>query len=144
MANFVTKLVTGALPLFGGLTQNQTNGLFEGYGNLPKYLGELEGHPPPWGNHTWGGDTVTERPPNTGVTRHYHFNVHKKVLAPDGFTKEMMVINGQYPGPLIEANWGDWVEIKVTNQLENEGTSIHWHGLLQNETPWYDGVPGSK
>lgn len=29
----------------------------------------------------------------------------------------------------------------VHNQLD-EGTSLHWHGLLQNETPWFDGVPG--
>lgn len=24
----------------------------------------------------------------------------------------------------------------------DEGTSLHWHGLLQTETPWFDGVPG--
>jgi FtsP/CotA-like multicopper oxidase with cupredoxin domain len=31
----------------------------------------------------------------------------------------------------------------VNNQIFNpeEGTSMHWHGFLQKETPWYDGVP---
>lgn len=49
-------------------------------------------------------------------------------------------MNNQFPGPLIEANWGDYIEITVHNDLENEGTSIHWHGFLQTATPWYDGV----
>jgi len=43
----------------------------------------------------------------------------------------MLVANGQFPGPMIEANWGDWIEVAVTNDLVIEGTSIHWHGFLQ-------------
>jgi FtsP/CotA-like multicopper oxidase with cupredoxin domain len=46
---------------------------------------------------------------------------------------EMLVINGAFPGPTIEANWGDWIQVRVTNQLQ-EGTSLHWHGLLQQNT----------
>lgn len=36
--------------------------------------------------------------------------------------------------------------VTVNNQIEgpSEGTSIHWHGLLQRETPWFDGVPGGE
>jgi FtsP/CotA-like multicopper oxidase with cupredoxin domain len=30
---------------------------------------------------------------------------------------------------------------RVTNDLTDEGTALHAHGLLQTETPWYDGVP---
>ena len=45
----------------------------------------------------------------------------------------MIVVNGAYPGPTLEANWGDWVEVTVHNQLE-EGTAVHWHGLLQQNT----------
>lgn len=58
----------------------------------------------------------------------------------------MIVINGQFPAPLIEASWGDWVEVTVKNSIQNppEGTAIHWHALRQKETPWYDGVPGGK
>ena len=54
-----------------------------------------------------------------------------------------MVVNGAVPGPLIEANWGDWIEVAVHNQLTTEGTSLHWHGLLQQGTPYMDGVPGT-
>lgn len=108
---------------------------------LPPFLGGSQGIP--WGNMTAGGTNVYEQTPDTGVTRHYTFNVGRATLAPDGYEKEMMVINGQFPGPLIEANWGDWIEVTVTNSIANppEGTALHWHGLLQKKTPWYDGVP---
>jgi FtsP/CotA-like multicopper oxidase with cupredoxin domain len=54
-----------------------------------------------------------------------------------------MYINGQFPGPMIEANWGDWIQVTVRNNITGpeDGTSVHWHGMLQKETPWMDGVP---
>src|SRR5689334_1344250 len=36
--------------------------------------------------------------------------------------------NGQVPGPVIEANVGDVLEVRLTNSLP-EPTTIHWHGL---------------
>jgi FtsP/CotA-like multicopper oxidase with cupredoxin domain len=36
-----------------------------------------------------------------------------------------------FPGPLIEANTGDQIVVKVTNNMVN-GTAIHWHGMYQN------------
>ena len=45
----------------------------------------------------------------------------------DGFTREVYLINGQQPGPLIEANQGDTLEVTVFNDLDVENT-IHWHG----------------
>ncbi|KAF2167126.1 multicopper oxidase [Zasmidium cellare ATCC 36951] len=108
---------------------------------LPPFLGGSQGIP--WGNMTAGGTNVYEQTPDTGVTRSYDFTIARATLAPEGIPKEMMLINGQYPGPLIEANWGDMIEVTVTNSITGpeEGTALHWHGLLQKETPWYDGVP---
>jgi FtsP/CotA-like multicopper oxidase with cupredoxin domain len=63
-------------------------------------------------------------------------------MAPDGVEKEMYVYNGQFPGPLIEANWGDTLVIHVQNNLQTNGTSIHWHGFLQHMNVANDGVPG--
>lgn len=54
----------------------------------------------------------------------------------------MLVINGQFPGPKIEANWGDFIQITVNNQLQNNGTSLHWHGFRQLLTNTQDGVNG--
>lgn len=49
-------------------------------------------------------------------------------------------INGTVPGPLIRLKEGQDVRIAVTNDLTEEDTSIHWHGLL---LPFQmDGVPG--
>ncbi|KAF2837587.1 multicopper oxidase [Patellaria atrata CBS 101060] len=45
------------------------------------------------------------------------------------------------PGPLIEANWGDTVKVTVINELENNETFIHFHGIRQNYTNQHDGVP---
>ena len=53
----------------------------------------------------------------------------------------MLVINGQFPGPLIRVNLGDRLLINVTNQL-SQPTTLHWHGLYQNGTNWMDGVSG--
>jgi hypothetical protein len=44
----------------------------------------------------------------SGVTRYYDFTIARATLAPDGVQQSMIVVNGQFPGPLIEANWGDW------------------------------------
>lgn len=57
--------------------------------------------------------------------------------------KSVLLINDAFPGPLLEANWGDMFSITVHNAITGpeEGTSLHWHGLLQTLSPWYDGVP---
>ncbi|KAL6709371.1 hypothetical protein ACN47E_001778 [Coniothyrium glycines] len=94
------------------------------------------------------GSSVTPAPeancpvmPDTGVTRTYDLHVAYQTIAPDGVIRNGLTINGQYPGPLIEANWGDWIKFQVTNDLTDEGTALHAHGLFQKETSWYDGVP---
>lgn len=52
-----------------------------------------------------------------------------------------MLVNGQSPGPLIEARAGDTVRVHVHNQLSNgERTTIHWHGISQVRSTWMDGV----
>ncbi|KAF5677530.1 laccase [Fusarium heterosporum] len=80
--------------------------------------------------------------PNTGVIRRYDFTISRDLIAPDGYELSTILVNGQFPGPLIEANWGDTVQVTVRNELEDEGVSLHWHGILQKSSPWEDGVPG--
>jgi hypothetical protein len=80
--------------------------------------------------------------PTTGVTVHYDWTITNMTMAPDGVSRAVFAINGQYPGPAIEANWGDYISITVKNELTNNGTSIHWHGLRQWHKNTQDGVPG--
>jgi hypothetical protein len=57
----------------------------------------------------------------------YEFDITQTTLAPDGVERLVMVVNGQMPGPTINASWGDTVVVKVNNKLANaNGTSIHW------------------
>jgi FtsP/CotA-like multicopper oxidase with cupredoxin domain len=96
----------------------------------------------PWGKRNSTNTNQYKETPNTGVTRHYDFTISKTRCAPDGVEVDCILANDQYPGPTIEANWGDYIEVKVHNNLTDEGTSIHWHGILQTESQWEDGVPG--
>jgi len=80
--------------------------------------------------------------PTTGVLRKYNLEITNVTMAPDGFARPMSVFNGQYPGPTIEADWGDEIEITVTNHLENNGTGIHWHGIRQLGSNEMDGTDG--
>lgn len=58
-----------------------------------------------------------------------------------GLTRPHALINGQTPGPPLVANFGDWVEFRVQNDIPYPVT-IHFHGQPMKETPWSDGVPG--
>lgn len=42
----------------------------------------------------------------------------------DGYERQMLVFNGSYPGPRLEANWGDMLVIHVTNELTNNGYEV--------------------
>jgi laccase len=80
--------------------------------------------------------------PTTGRTVNYDWTITNMTMSPDGFARPVFAINGQYPGPTIEANWGDYISITVKNQMPDNGTSIHWHGLRQWHKNTQDGVPG--
>lgn len=128
------------------LSQQQTNGNSPfGTFQAPKLPPFLTGGPLPqgfpWGSRTAQNTDPYTNPPNTGVTRYYNFDIAEQTIAPDGVERQGFLINGQFPGPTIEANWGDWIEVTVNNQLASEGTTLHWHGLLQTATPYFDGVP---
>ncbi|KAK4554600.1 laccase, multicopper oxidase, benzenediol:oxygen oxidorectuctase [Recurvomyces mirabilis] len=101
----------------------------------------------PSSRNCWSGGFSVETDfdtdwPNTGRTVSYNFDITNVTLAPDGFTRPVLAINGQYPGPTIEANWGDMISVTVNNKLQNNGTSIHWHGIRQYHNNGQDGVPG--
>lgn len=62
---------------------------------------------------------------------------------PDGaFDRPTIGVNGQWPLPLITANVGDHLSLKVQNDLGNASTSVHFHGFFQNGTNHMDGAVG--
>lgn len=48
----------------------------------------------------------------------YDLTISNQVISPDGYLTNGTVINGQYPGPTIEADWGDTLR-KLFLQAEN-------------------------
>ncbi|KAL4872119.1 laccase-1 [Aspergillus spectabilis] len=58
-----------------------------------------------------------------------------------GEPRQMVLTNGEYPGPDLVWDEGDDIEVIVVNNLPFN-TTVHWHGLEMRETPWSDGVPG--
>jgi hypothetical protein len=78
-----------------------------------------------------------------GIVRNYTLNVADGWLNTDGQNfNNAKLLNGSYPGPWIQACWGDVLNITVVNNLKYNGTAIHWHGLRQFLTMHMDGVPG--
>ncbi|KAF5269726.1 hypothetical protein FQA39_LY08649 [Lamprigera yunnana] len=66
---------------------------------------------------------------------------HCQCVLVDGIEKSIITVNRQFPGPLIEVCKDDTVVVDVHNVADGSDVSIHWHGILQHGTPYYDGVP---
>ncbi|KAF7192116.1 oxidoreductase ptaK [Pseudocercospora fuligena] len=97
----------------------------------------------PWGKISTGNANPYTSAPKPSAVRNYKFSVAHCDIKPDGVvTKGAVCINGQFLGPIIEANYGDTINVAVTNNLPDEGTSVHWHGFLQLNNCHNDGVPG--
>ena len=77
--------------------------------------------------------------PESNVTRKYYLEISHGTWAANSGAK---LINNTYPGPWIQACWGDDLEITVKNNLKTNGTTIHWHGIRQLNTTEMDGVNG--
>ncbi|KAK5652969.1 hypothetical protein OQA88_9449 [Cercophora sp. LCS_1] len=77
-------------------------------------------------------------------TRIFNFRITNVTnwQGPDGTVKHAMLINGQFPGPTIEADWGDYIQVNVYNDMQDNGTSIHWHGIRQYGEGNQDGANG--
>ncbi|XP_026666521.1 laccase-1-like isoform X2 [Ceratina calcarata] len=59
----------------------------------------------------------------------------------NGFSRSILAVNRQMPGPSIQVCQGDRVIVDVINLLYTESTTIHWHGQHHVQTPYMDGVP---
>ncbi|KAF3760530.1 hypothetical protein M406DRAFT_268538 [Cryphonectria parasitica EP155] len=59
--------------------------------------------------------------------------------APDGYSRPVIGINRQWPCPIIQANQGDTIIVNIQNNLGNETTGLHFHGIRQYGTPEMDG-----
>ncbi|KAF5637889.1 L-ascorbate oxidase [Fusarium sp. NRRL 52700] len=79
------------------------------------------------------------RPP---TTQSFDWTIAAGTRSPDGVEKRVYLVNNEFPGPLIEARSGDRLVIHVHNGLEDEGVSLHWHGLRMKDQNSMDGAVG--
>lgn len=72
----------------------------------------------------------------------YTLEVHYFPGSPDGVHKDKVLgINGEFPGPTLEAEVGDTLEITLVNSLQDgQNTSVHWHGISQKGSLFEDGT----
>jgi len=70
-------------------------------------------------------------------------NIVNRNIAPDGFNRSTVLVDGVYPAPLIQGMKGTTFSLTVSDQLTDTTmltpTSIHWHGIFQNGTNEMDG-----
>lgn len=73
--------------------------------------------------------------------RVFNWTLTQVLSNPAGVTKQLRLVNGLYPGPLIEANIGDRVIVHIDNKMPVP-TTIHWHGQYQRGSNEMDGSAG--
>ncbi|RDI76498.1 hypothetical protein Vi05172_g13512 [Venturia inaequalis] len=87
----------------------------------------------PWGVKTANNSNPYLDMPDTGQTRSYTFTLSRAMITPDGYRKPTILVNGQFPGPTIEANWGDWIQVNVirsifVSRLDAQAGTNEWQG----------------
>ncbi|GME22696.1 Multicopper oxidase type 1 [Neofusicoccum parvum] len=81
--------------------------------------------------------------PTTGRTVSYSLTITNSTCSPDGGPgRPCLMFNNKIPGPTLYANWGDYISVTITNKMQYNGTSVHWHGVRQLGSTTQDGVNG--
>ena len=82
------------------------------------------------------------------AVKEYHLTIAEQTVNITGKSVKRITVNGQFPAPLLEFEEGDDAVIHVHNQLKNQDSSIHWHGLLlpglMDGVPAFNGFRGIK
>lgn len=79
-------------------------------------------------------------PYTLAAIKEYHLNIDQGMVNVTGKPVKRITVNGKFIAPLLEFEEGDEAVIHVHNQLKDQDTSLHWHGLLLPGL--MDGVPG--
>ncbi|KAJ6141481.1 hypothetical protein N7470_009871 [Penicillium chermesinum] len=59
-------------------------------------------------------------------------------------TRYSVLVNGTSPGPELRLKEGQVNWIRVYNDMKDENTTIHWHGLTAFTAPFSDGTPAAS
>ena len=74
---------------------------------------------------------------NAGIITRHEYNFTLAYSA----NSSIVLVNNQFPGPMIRVNVHDIIIVHLYNGLNTtEELAVHFHGMLQRQTPQMDGV----
>ncbi|GER30843.1 SKU5-like protein [Striga asiatica] len=87
----------------------------------------------------WGGVSVKAE----DAYKYFTWVVTYGTAAPLGVSQQVILINGQFPGPRLDTVTNDNIIINVINKLD-QPFLLTWNGIKQRKNCWQDGVLGTN
>lgn len=75
--------------------------------------------------------------------RFYTWTVTYGTIYPLGVSQQVILINGQFPGPKLEVVTNDNIVLNLINKLD-QPFLLTWNGIKQRKNSWQDGVLGTN
>ncbi|XP_052311051.1 monocopper oxidase-like protein SKU5 [Populus trichocarpa] len=76
------------------------------------------------------------------IFQEWHVTIDR-TISPVSNEQPVILINGKFPGPLINATTNDMIHINVFNDMD-EPVLFTWNGIQQRLNSWQDGVGGTN
>ncbi|RZB57436.1 L-ascorbate oxidase-like isoform B [Glycine soja] len=75
--------------------------------------------------------------------KYYTWTVTYGILSPLGSPQQVVLIDGQFPGPQLDLVTNENVVLNLVNKLD-EPFLLTWNGIKQRKNSWQDGVLGTN
>ncbi|KAF8405124.1 hypothetical protein HHK36_010022 [Tetracentron sinense] len=75
--------------------------------------------------------------------RYYTWTVTYGTITPLGVPQQVILINGQFPGPRLDVVTNDNIILNLINKLD-QPFLLTWNGIKQRKNSWQDGVLGTN
>ncbi|XP_044511456.1 L-ascorbate oxidase homolog [Mangifera indica] len=75
--------------------------------------------------------------------KYYNWTVTYGTVSPLGVPQQVILINGQFPGPRIDVVTNDNIVLNLINKLD-QPFLLTWNGIQQRKNCWQDGVLGTN
>lgn len=75
----------------------------------------------------------------TGITTHETLIVSRQYFP--ALNRFLITVNNSFPAPPIYVPLGNDVRIVIINEVFDDATAIHWHGMTLVNASWTDGSP---
>ncbi|PKA51823.1 L-ascorbate oxidase like [Apostasia shenzhenica] len=73
----------------------------------------------------------------------FTWNITYGTISPFGVPQQAILINGQFPGPVINCTSNNNIVVNVFNYLD-EPFLLSWNGIQQRKNSWQDGMPATN